>query len=505
MTDELLVNVMPGEIRAAMVSDGELVELFIERRRKASLVGNVYLGRVSRVIPGMDAAFMEIGIGRAAFIGADAAREFDPRNDDPGNGPGNDNETSSDTAHEPGRRNGGRIGDHLTEGQVITVQVVKDAIGGKGAQVTRRMALPGRYLVLTPARHRVSVSRQITDKAEQDRLSGIMTGIAGPDEGFILRTAAAGAQADELQQDAEYLRRVLIDIEAARDQRNAPALLHGELDPLPRIFRDHLHETVKTIRVDDGESCAQIRDFCTRFMPRMADRIQRHGGPEPIFALHDIEDGIARAGQPHIGLKSGGGLVIEATEALTAIDVNSGSFTDASTIIDTALHTNLEAAAEIARQIRLRNIGGMIVIDFIHMDEDDHWDRVIDGLETGLAGDHTHSRVIGLTGAGLVELTRRRRRESLIQALTDPCMACAGTGRISSPETVAHDIMRALRREARNGGPGPISIMAAADVIDMLEEDAAPSYEALVSTLGRLVTLRRAPEYAREHFDIFIG
>ena len=501
MTDELIVNVMPGEIRAAVVSNGKPVELFIERRRRASLVGNVYLGRVSRVIPGMDAAFVDIGIGRAghsgraAFIGADAAREFDPRNDQDMSGADNNLE----------RRNGGRIADHLTEGQIITVQVVKDAIGGKGAQVTRRIALPGRYLVLTPARNRVSVSRQILDSTEQDRLSGLMKGIAGPDEGFILRTAAEGAAEDELRRDADFLRIVWVDIEASRDQIDAPALLHGELDPLPRIFRDHLTETVTAIRIDDAESYAEARNFFTRFMPRMADRIERHDGPEPVFALYDIDDEIDRAGQPHIGLKSGGGLVIEGTEALTAIDVNSGSFTGASSIIDTALHTNLEATTEIARQIRLRNIGGMIVIDFIHMDEDVHWAQVLDRLERGLASDRTHSRVIGLTGAGLVELTRRRRRGSLVQALTDPCIACAGTGRVSSSETVAYDIMRALRREARNGAPGTLNVTASVDVIDMLEDDASSGYDALVSTLGRLVNLRRAPDYAREHFDIIIG
>lgn len=496
MTDELLVNVMPGEIRAAVVSNGVLIDLFIERRRKASLVGNVYLGRVSRVIPSMDAAFVDIGIARAAFIGADAARETDPRN----NG-----ETPDNTGHNFGRRNGERITDHLTEGQIITVQVVKDAIGNKGAQVTRRMALPGRYLVLTPARNRVSVSRQILDPAEQDRLSGLMTHIAGPDEGFILRTASAGAAVEELERDAEFLRMVWFDIEASRDQIDGPTLLHGELDPLLRIFRDHLGETVSIIRIDDARSCADARQFCTRFMPSIADRIERHGEPEPIFALHDIDDEIARAGQPHIGLKAGGGLVIEGTEALTAIDVNSGSFTGASSIIDTALHTNLEAASEIARQIRLRNIGGMIVIDFIHMDEDAHWEQVLDALETGFAGDRTHSRLIGLTGAGLIEITRRRRRESLVQTLTNPCVACAGTGRVSSPETVAHDIMRALLREARNGVPGTLNVTAAADVIDMLEEEASPAYEALVSTLGRQVNLRRASDYIRENFDIVIG
>jgi ribonuclease G len=499
VTDELLVNAMPGEIRAAMVSDGLLVELFIERRRRASLVGNVYLGRVSRVIPAMDAAFVEIGIGRAGFIGADAAREDDPRNDTGPSG-GADSATG-----EFERRNGDRIADYLTEGQIIIVQVVKDAIGGKGAQLTRRVALPGRCLVLTPARNRIAVSRQILDAAEQDRLSALMRDIAAPEEGFILRTASAGAAEDELRRDAEFLRMAWVDIEASRDQRKAPALLHGELDPLLRIFRDHVRGTMAAIRIDDRQSCADARDFCARFMPGIADLIRHHDDPEPIFALHDIDDEIERAGQPRIGLESGGSVVIETTEALTAVDVNSGSFTGASTIADTALHTNLEAAAEITRQIRLRNIGGLIVIDCIHMDEDNHWRRVLDALESGLAGDRTHSRVIGLTGAGLVEITRRRRRQSLAQTLTEPCAACAGTGLVSSPETVALDIMRALRRAARGAAPGGLNVTAAADVIDALEDDLTAPYQSLVSTLGRQVSLRRAPEYGRENFDIVIG
>lgn len=482
MSDELLVNVMPGETRAAVVADGALVELFVERSRRASLVGNVYLGRVERVVPGMDAAFVDLGVGRAGFIGVDAARE--------------------DGA--PSGNGGGRIADYLTEGQAITVQVVKDAIGGKGAQVTRRITMPGRHLVYTPTQSRIAVSRQIGDETEQARLTELMAGIAEQEEGFILRTAAAGAAAADLARDAEFLRALWIDIEAARDQAAAPALVHAEHAPLLRIFRDHVSEDMASIRVDDAAVCAEARAFCARFMPAVEPRIVHHDGPQPIFALHDVEDEIARAREARLDLPSGGGIVIEGTEALTAIDVNSGRFTGASRLAETALQTNREAAAEVARQIRLRNIAGLIVVDFIHMDDDDHWDEVLDALEDNLDSDRTHSRLIGLSEAGLAEITRRRRRASLVQTLTESCTRCAGTGRVASPETVAHEVMRALQREARHGAPGTLAVMAAADVIDALEDEAKPAFDELVSTLGRAIVLHPQAAYDRDHFDIVV-
>jgi len=484
VSDELLVNVMPGEIRAAVVSESALVELFIERDRRASMVGNICLGRVERVVPGMDAAFVDIGTGRSGFIGLDAARDGVGR------------------AEAGGDR--GRIADYLTEGEAITVQVVKDSIGGKGPQLARRITLPGRYLVYTPTQSRVAVSRQIEDENEQERLSDLMAGIAEPGEGFILRTASAGADADELEDDAEYLRELWIDIEAILDQASAPALLHGELDPLLRIFRDHVHDDMSAIRIDDRAGCNEARGFCARFMPHMEDRIEFHDGPEPVFELYDVEDEIARAREPRLGLPSGGGIVIESTEALTAIDTNSGSFTGASRLAETALYTNLEAAEEIARQIRLRNIGGLIIIDFIHLDDDDDWERVIVALEDALALDRNPSRVMGLTEAGLVEVTRRRRRESLDQALSEWCVPCAGTGRVSTGETVAHEVMRALRREARAGRPGTLAVGAAADVIDAMEDEAATAFEELSASLGRKILLRREPGYGRDHFDITV-
>ena len=478
MSDELLINVMPGEIRAAVVGDGRLVELFVERQRRASQVGNVYLGRVERVLPGMDAAFVDLGTGRAGFIGLDAARQ--------------------------GNRDIERIADALTEGQAITVQVIKDAIGRKGAQIARRLTMPGRLLVYTPGQSRLTVSRQIGDEAEQERLLGLMEAIAEPDEGFILRTAAAGVGAAELERDAEYLRALWIDVEAARDQAEAPALIHAELDPLARIFRDEVNERMAMIRIDDAVGLAEARRFCARFMPEIEARLALHDGPEPIFARYDVEEEIERAGEPRLALPSGGGIVIEATEALTAIDVNSGRFTGASRLEETALQTNLEAAEEVARQVRLRNIGGLIVIDFIHMEDEDNWETVLDELERWLAQDRTHSRLLGCTAAGLVEVTRRRRRESLAQATTETCSPCAGTGRVMSADSVAHDVLRRLQREAGVAAPGSFAVVACDVVIDALEGAARPAYDALAERLGRKVVLRRDGDYERGRFEIVV-
>ncbi len=478
MSDELLINAIPGEIRAAVVSDGMLTELFVERQSRESLVGNVYRGRVERVLPGMDAAFIDIGIERSGFMGLDGAR-IDGTDPDDG------------------------ISSLLTEGQLVTVQVTKDAIGRKGVQLTRRLALPGRHLVYTPRQSRVAVSRQI-DEAEKARLAGIVEGMAGPEEGFIVRTAAAGAEEAELRDDAEYLRALWLDTEALRDQSQGPALLRSDLDPLLRLFRDHVGNDVAAIRLDSPGGLAAAREFCARFMPELEPKLSLHDGPEPIFELHDVEGEIERAGRTRLSLASGAVIVVETTEALTAIDVNSSSYTGRSHLEDTAFATNMEAAAEVVRQIRLRNIGGLIVVDFIHMADDARWAEVVATLEAGFAGDRMPTRVMGRTAANLVEITRRRRRESLAEMTTELCACCAGLGRIVTAETVAFDIMRALGREARAAAPGSLVVAACDDVIDALENDIGRAFGELTRTLGRRVLLHRDPNMDEDAFDISV-
>lgn len=480
MADELLINAVPGEVRAALVSDGRLVELFVERRGRESLVGNVYLGRVERVLSGMEAAFVDIGIGRAGFLGMET------------------NRAGVDAADE-------RIAPDVHEGEAVLVQVVKDAIGRKGVQLTRRIALAGRHLVFTPMQPRVTVSRQIEEAAEQARLANVVAGLAEKGEGYIVRTAAAGADAAEITRDAQFLRGLWIDVEAGRDQGRAPSVLYAEPDALMRILRDHVHTGVASVRIDGASDLAAARRFCSRFMPGVEPLLRGHDDDQPLFAEYDIDEEIERALMPRVTLPSGGTIVIEQTEALTAIDVNSGRFTGGSRLIDTALKINLEAATEVARQIRLRNLAGLIAIDFIHLDEDAAWRPVLDELGRALARDRTPTRLVGRTAAGLVEVTRRRRREPLAASLQAVCDVCEGTGRRPAPETVAYDILRALPRAARTHAPGALTVYAAPTVIAALSGPAREALDDLLPRLGRQVALLVAEEYDIGQFDIAVS
>ena len=483
MGESLLIDTMPGEIRAAVLKDGRVAEFFMERRGHESLVGNVYLGRVERILDGMDAAFVDIGIGRSGFLGLDGARTGD---------------TGS-------RDRNDRIGNHLVEGEAIRVQVVKDAANRKGAQVSRRIVVAGRHLVYTPAQDRIAVSRQIADPGERTRLEGLVGDTTEPGDGFIVRTAAEGASGDELTEDAAYLRRLWSEIDRRSRVASPPALLHEEPPPLLRLFRDRVSAATEEIVIDSPGGFAAAREYCGRFMPQLKDRLRLHSGPEHVFAAAEVEEEIERALRPRVGLPSGGELVIEATEALTAVDVNSGRFTGGGRLEETAARTNLEAAEEAARQLRLRNIGGLILIDFIHMNDEANWDRVLDRLGGALAGDRSNVRLIGRTGAGLVEITRRRQRKSLEGMLTEPCAQCGGGGRVSTPHTAALVVMRALKQEAHKAKPGPIVVTAARDVVDMLEGPAAAAMSELAAILGRRIVLERSSHHGHETFDIVVG
>ena len=482
MTEELLINVIPGEIRAALVADGRLIEFSVARRAKTSAVGNVYLGRVERVLPGMEAAFVDIGTGRAGFLNIAGAR------------------TGDVMASE-------NINDLITEGEAVTVQVTKDAFGTKGVQLTRRIGLAGRHVVFTPTEEGNALSRQIADAGERDRLGELMDEIAQPGEGFIVRTAAAGMGADKLAADAEFLRGQWLDIEAKRDQSRPPAILYSEIGPLFRALRDGASASVERIVIDQAKAHAEALDFCRRLMPAVAERLELHAGDAPLFEPYGIEAEIDRALGDRVDLPSGGSIVVQSTEALTAIDVNSGSFVDGAKLAETALKINLEAADEIARQIRLRNIGGLIVVDFIRMDEDGHWDRVIAALDHGMAGARTPSRILGRTEAGLVEVTRRRIREPLAETLTEPlggAGAKIGGTRIKTTATVAFEILRALGSAARRTPAGPMTVIAGDEVIALLEGENHDAFEETAATLGRAVGLEAEPGRGRESFDIVV-
>lgn len=483
MKSELLINVSPGEVRAALIEDGVVVDLVLARGHRASLVGNIYLGRVTRIVPGMNAAFVDIGTGKSGFIDLDGARP-----------PG-----------DTGRSDGRRIGDFLTEGEAILVSVSKDASGRKGVELTRRIGLPGRYLVYTPFQRGVAVSRQIGAAEEQARLSGLVAAFAKPDEGFIVRTAAAGASADDLASDAAAQREIWAGVATAQKTAQPPALLHAELDPVLWLLRDQLHEGITAVRIDHPAKAQAAREFCARFIPWAHDRIVLYADEEPLFERYHVEEAVERALSPRVPLSNGGFIVIEGTEALTAIDVNSGGYVGREDPEATALAINLDAAREIARQLRLRNIGGLIVVDLINMEAAEARQSVLTEITAACARDRTPTRVIGLTEAGLVEITRRRRRESLAQLITDPCEPCEASGRVRTVETVALDLLRAIAREARTGAPGTLVAYAAPEVVGALSETLRPALEEAAAITGRRIVLRRGQGYPRIRFEVAVG
>ena len=491
MIDEILFSVGPGQIRTALLAGGRPWELILARSGRGSVVGNVYLGRVVRVLPGMDAAFVEIGLERAAFLARAEARHAAAL------GRGN--------AVVEGGQPGPRIADRVREGEAVLVQAVKDAMGEKGVRVTTALTLPGRHLVYTPTRSEIAVSRRIEDEAERDRLTGLVAEVARPGEGFILRTAAVGAGAEALARDAEYLRALWAEVQDRRAAAKPPALVHQDLAPVPRVLRDHVRGHVRRILIDDRAALAEARRFAERFMPEAAG-IELHSGPTPLFELYDIESEIERALSPRIELASGSVVVIESTEALTAIDVNTGRHVGRGSFAETILETNLEAAAEIARQVRLRNLGGLIVIDFVHMDRPDHRERVVETLRAAFQADPAPVYCGGMSPLGLIEMTRRRSRESLDQMLMEACPACGGGhGRVKSAATVAYEAAAAALRTAARAPGARLTVIAAPEVIDAFEGEAKVALEEMEAALGRGAALRREPGYARDRYEVVIA
>ena len=473
--DEIMCSVVPGEVRAAFLSEGRLLDLLIERDGGAGRVGEVFLGRVQRVIPGMGAAFVDLGIGRDGFLPASDARRGREERD---------------------------IAALVTEGEAILVQVTKDAVGDKGPALTANVTIAGRLLVYAPFQDTVAVSHRISDAAERGRLTAAVEAVAEAGEGFVLRTAAEGVEAEALQADVAEVRARWREIEAARDQAEAPAQLRVELDTVPRILRDHVRQGVERVLIDDADSCAAARGFAQAHLPEIAGLVEHHAGPEPLFARYGLEDEIEGALWPRVTLPSGGGIVIETVEALTAVDVNTARNTGRGRQRETILETNLEAAAEIAHQVRLRNLAGRIVIDFISMEESEDRASVLAALRDAFAGDPQPVRIGGFTSLGLAELTRRRGRPSLDQILREGCQACEGQGRVERPETVAQVILRAVRAEAAADPGTAFALFAAPEVIAALDAEAAPAREKLEATLGRPLVLRGDAELGREAFEI---
>src|SRR6266542_4751358 len=431
MSHEILINVTPQETRVAMLEQAVVQELHVERASARGLVGNIYLGRVARVLPGMQSAFVEIGLERAAFL--HIADIWEHRQNGHG---GADSRPIEKILH---------------EGQALLVQVIKDPIGTKGARLSTQVSLAGRLLVYLPQDSHIGISQRIENEAEReslrDRLQQLLPEVLAG--GFIIRTMAETATERELQNDIEYLTKLWSDLTAKSGSLPVPSLIYQDLNLAQRVLRDMATEDSVRILVDSRETCQRMLDFAQQYTQTIVERITHYSGERPLFDLHGVEDEIQKALARRVDLKSGGYLIIDQTEAMTTIDVNTGGYVGGRSFDDTIFKTNLEAAQVIARQLRLRNLGGIIIIDFIDMENADHRSAVLAELNKALERDRTRLTVNGFTQLGLVEMTRKRTRESLAHVLCEPCPTCGGRGEVKTPHTVCYEILREILREAR--------------------------------------------------------
>ena len=476
----LVVNAEGPEIRVAVVEQGALAEFFVERKRDRGIVGNIYRGRVSRVLPGMQAAFVDLGpkVDKAAFLfvadvlgSGDEKKLFEDADTDDG-GDESPEGTAARLARSKKQLAQRKIEDLLRPGQEVLVQVVKDAIGQKGARVTGHLSLPGRYGVFMPTIDQVGISKRIGSDAERKRLRDLVNASRPKGAGFIVRTAAEDATDDEIKDDVEFLARVWGEIGRREKTLSGPGLVYADLDLALRTVRDLLRESTHELVIDDEEQFDRVQKFTAAFLPRFAERIKRYDGRRPIFDFYHVEPALRIAVARKVPLPSGGSLVIDQGEALTAIDVNTGSFTGkGNDLEDTVTRNNLEACDEVARQLRLRNIGGIIVVDFVDMDKEGNRKKVWDTFQRALKRDRSRCNVTKISELGLVEMTRKRTRESLVQMLTEPCPVCEGAGIVKSVATMAYEILREVRRSGSLVDNDKIDIECAPRVAEILSRE----------------------------------
>jgi ribonuclease G len=487
MTEDILINVTPQETRVAIALQGAVQELHIERTASRGLVGNIYLGRVARVLPGMQSAFIDVGLERAAFL--HVADIWHPEH------------------HKEHRSNGTTpIERLLHEGQSLVVQVIKDPIGTKGARLSTQISIAGRMLVYLPQDSHIGISQRIADEAGRALLRDKVTRLVPLDEkgGFIVRTMAEDASDSDLTADIAYLRKLLTSITAASQTQTAPALLYQDLSLAQRVLRDFVGEETSSIQIDSRESYQQLLQFAKDYVPSVSERLLHYTGERPLFDLYHVEDEIERALGRRVDLKSGGYLILDQTEAMTTIDVNTGAFVGNRSFDDTIFKTNLEAAHAIARQLRLRNLGGIIILDFIDMESVEHREAVLAELRKALARDHMRMTVNGFTQLGLVEMTRKRTRESLAHVLCEPCPTCQGKGELKTARTICYDILRELLREARQFNPREFRILASQQVIDLFLEEESQNLALLGDFIEKPISLQVETVYHQEQYDIIL-
>ncbi|NKE64662.1 ribonuclease G [Ramlibacter sp. RBP-2] len=489
MQQDILINWSPQETRVAIIENGAVQELHVERTLERGLVGNVYLGKVARVLPGMQSAFIDIGLERAAFLHVADVWHRQPDGEAPF--------LRSSQPQVP-------IEKQVFEGQPLMVQVIKDPIGTKGARLSTQISIAGRLLVFLPQDDHVGVSQKIPPE-QRDELRARLQALAGPEGGgFILRTNGEDATDAELSEDIAYLRKTWARIREAALRLPPMSLLHQDLSLLQRVLRDLVSDETQTIRIDSREQFSQLRAFGQEFMPAAAERLQLYKGERPIFDLYAIDDEIQKALGRRVELKSGGYLIVDQTEALTTVDVNTGGFVGARNFDDTIFKTNLEAAHAIARQLRLRNLGGIIIVDFIDMGREDHRQAVLAEFRKQLGRDRVKTMAGGFSQLGLVEMTRKRTRESLAHMLCEPCAACQGKGTVKTARSVAYDILREILREARQFNPREYRIVAAPQVIELLLDEESQHLAGLSDFIGKPISLQSEAAMGQEQYDIVL-
>jgi len=489
MGEEILINFTPMETRVAVIENGMPQEIYVERAKRRGIVGNIYQGKVARVLPGMQAAFVDIGLERAAFIHVDEV---------------------VDQSLPAEQRSATSIAQVLREGQTLLVQVTKDPIGTKGARLTTHISIPSRYLVLMPGSTHIGISQRIEDPQERERLRNLMQELMQSEEsnradwGVILRTVAEGVTEVELESDLQFLRRLWDSIRQKIKQVKAPAIVYEDLPLNMRALRDMAHAGVERIRIDSRETFQRAQEFVQALVPEIEDKLEYYPGERPIFDMFNVEEEMQKALGRKVELKSGGYLIFDQTEAMTTVDVNTGAFVGHRNLEETIFKTNLEAATAIGRQLRLRNLGGIIIIDFIDMEDPDHQRQVLRTLERVLEKDHAKCKVTGVSELGLVEMTRKRTRESLEQILCEPCSHCQGRGSLKTPETVCYEIFREILRQHRAYDTETYLVLAAQSVVEHLLDEVSDHVAELEAFIGKTVRFQVEPMYTPEQYDVVL-
>ncbi|AZL83922.1 MULTISPECIES: ribonuclease G [Aliivibrio] len=486
MSTELLINVTPSETRVAMIEAGVLQEIHVEREARRGIVGNIYKGRVSRVLPGMQAAFIDIGLDKAAFL---HASDIVPH-------------TECVSENEKRQFQVRDISQLVHQGQDLVVQVVKDPLGTKGARLTTDITLPSRYLVFMPGASHVGVSQRIESEKERNRLKNTVSDYCDEFGGFIIRTAAEGAKEAEISQDAAFLKRLWHKVIERRKKSKTKSMLYGELGLDQRILRDFVGTELDLIRVDSKQAFEKLKEFTTEFVPELTKKLEYYSGDKPIFDMYETENEIQRALDRKVELKSGGYLIIDQTEAMTTVDINTGAFVGRRNLEETIFNTNIEATQAIARQLRLRNLGGIIIIDFIDMMSEEHRRRVLQVLGAALDKDRVKTNINGFTQLGLVEMTRKRTRESIEHVLCGQCPTCEGRGAVKTVESVCYEILREITRVNRAYDSDKFVVYAAVAVADALQGEESHALAELELFIGKQVKIQAEPLYIQEQFDV---